>query len=225
MTLNERVRIIELRSLGMSFPQIEAETGDSRAQAYQIYWRWKMYGDINPQTPRTGRPPKLNDRDKRYLVQLSDAHPCATARELLHKSRLDVGVSTLGHYLRSLQRRVFLTRRKPWIGPHNRRQRKRWCRLRCKWELSVWRKHCYTNEVYLQIATRTGYRRKVWQLPGPNVAYDLKNLQLTFVGESIAVTESTIIATIHCPDVGYCLFGNPLVTHIPYHVPCTFLLL
>ena len=41
---------------------------------------------------------------------------------------------------------------------------------------------------------------------------------------SLTVTESTIIATIHCPDVGYCLFGNPLVTHIPYHVPCTFLI-
>ena len=38
------------------------------------------------------------------------------------------------------------------------------------------------------------------------------------------VTESTIIATIHCPDVGYSLFGNPLVTHIPYHVPCTILI-
>ena len=37
-----------------------------------------------------------------------------------------------------------------------------------------------------------------------------------------SVTESTIIATIPCPDVGYCLFGICLVTHIPYHVPCTF---
>ena len=36
--------------------------------------------------------------------------------------------------------------------------------------------------------------------------------------------ESTIIATIHCPDVGYCLFGNPRVMHIPYHVPCIFLI-
>ena len=35
------------------------------------------------------------------------------------------------------------------------------------------------------------------------------------------VTESTIIATIHCPDVGYCLFRIFLVTHIPYHVSCT----
>ena len=39
------------------------------------------------------------------------------------------------------------------------------------------------------------------------------------------VTESTIIATIHCPDIGYCLFGISLVTHIPYYVSCTFLLL
>ena len=146
-----------------------------------------MYGDINPQTPCTGRPPKLNNRDKRYLAQLSDAHPRATARELLHESRLDIGVSTLGHYLRSLQRRVFLARCKSWIGPHKRRQRKRWCRLRHKWEISVWRKHCYTDEVYLQITTGTGYRRKVRPLPVPNAAYDLKNLQPTFVGESITV--------------------------------------
>ena len=41
---------------------------------------------------------------------------------------------------------------------------------------------------------------------------------------STLVTESTIIATIHCPDVGYCLFGISLVTHILYHVPCTFLI-
>ena len=38
------------------------------------------------------------------------------------------------------------------------------------------------------------------------------------------VMESTIIATIHCPDVGDCLFGKLLVTYIPYHVPCTFLI-
>ena len=37
-----------------------------------------------------------------------------------------------------------------------------------------------------------------------------------------SVTESTIIATIHCPNVGYGLFGISLVTYIPYHVPCTF---
>ena len=36
--------------------------------------------------------------------------------------------------------------------------------------------------------------------------------------------ESTIIATIHCPDIGYCVFRDPLVMHIPSHVPCTFLI-
>ena len=39
------------------------------------------------------------------------------------------------------------------------------------------------------------------------------------------VMESTIIATIHCPDIWYCLFGIPLVTHIPYHIFVSFLLL
>jgi len=53
-----------------------------------------MYGNINPQTPCTGRPPKLNDSDKRNLAQLSDAHPHATTEELLHEFRLGVGAST-----------------------------------------------------------------------------------------------------------------------------------
>ena len=41
---------------------------------------------------------------------------------------------------------------------------------------------------------------------------------------NICVTESAIIATIHCPDVGYCLFGISIVTYIPYHVSCTSLI-
>ena len=45
---------------------------------------------------------------------------------------------------------------------------------------------------------------------------------VTFYRSTLPVTESTIIATIHCPYVGYCLFGISLVTHIPYYVPCTF---
>ena len=44
------------------------------------------------------------------------------------------------------------------------------------------------------------------------------------VNVSIFVTESTIITIITCPDVGFCLFGNPQVIHILYHVPCTFLM-
>ena len=39
----------------------------------------------------------------------------------------------------------------------------------------------------------------------------------------LIVMESTIVATIHCPDVGYCLFRNLLVTHISYHVPSLLL--
>ena len=55
---------------------------------------------------------------------------------------------------------------------------------------------------------------------------NLSKLYETIAEPTIAlcncVTESTIIATIHCPDVGYCLFGISLVTHISYYVSCTF---
>ena len=35
-----------------------------------------------------------------------------------------------------------------------------------------------------------------------------------FMFNTLSVTESSIITTIYCLDVGYCLFGIPLVTHI-----------
>ena len=41
----------------------------------------------------------------------------------------------------------------------------------------------------------------------------------------VLVTEYTIIATIHCSDVGYRLFETSLVTDIPYHVFVPSLLL
>jgi len=49
----------------------------------------------------------------------------------------------------------------------------------------------------------------------------LEGLDVNF--EVRVVTKSIIIATIDCPDIGYCLFGISLVMHIPYLVP--FLLL
>ena len=42
-----------------------------------------------------------------------------------------------------------------------------------------------------------------------SLKYSINRLQVRY---SKDVTESTIIATIHCPDIGYCLFGNPLVS-------------
>ncbi|RPB01599.1 hypothetical protein L873DRAFT_1803363 [Choiromyces venosus 120613-1] len=41
-TINERVRIIELRTTGMSFRRIGAETGISRTQVAEIYRCWML---------------------------------------------------------------------------------------------------------------------------------------------------------------------------------------
>ena len=68
----------------------------------------------------------------------------------------------------------------------------------------------FTNKIYCV----------TWQVPTPFLLYGNQQLQYKL----LVVTESTIIATIHCPDVGYCLFGVSLLTHILCHVPCTFLI-
>ena len=61
-----------------------------------------------------------------------------------------------------------------------------------------------------------------WQVFWARSSFALNIAQLP-LWDQLLVTESTIIATTHCTDVGYCLFRNPLVTHIPYHVPSLLL--
>ena len=51
-------------------------------------------------------------------------------------------------------------------------------------------------------------------------------IKMSVMGPTIiTVRESTMITTIHCSDVGYCLFRTPLATYIPYHVFVPSLLL
>ena len=61
--------------------------------------------------------------------------------------------------------------------------------------------------------------------PLTNLRWKPNGIHVLFLFFSVRgnVTESTIIATIHCSEVGYCLFRNPLVTLISYHVPSLLL--
>ena len=62
-------------------------------------------------------------------------------------------------------------------------------------------------------------RRQAWVKQGTQIIRPKGRGQ----GIMVSVTESTIIATIRCFDVGYCLFRNPLVMHISYHIPSLLL--
>jgi len=123
-TRNERVKIIELHAEGKSYRQIANELGISKDGARKVINYWTDTGELNP-PPRPGKKPALNERDRRYLVRLSDLHPRATIAEIAQEAGLKVNPRTIGKYLRQDYRLVFLARRKPWLGREGRKRRKR----------------------------------------------------------------------------------------------------
>ena len=75
---------------------------------------------------------------------------------------------------------------------------------------------CWEVELHVVEPPEKGAAR--WYHCGNEVEVSRYLLQFSYV------TESTIITTIHSLDIGYCLFGIPLVKRISFYVSCTFLI-
>ncbi|KAF8533436.1 hypothetical protein BDD12DRAFT_810182 [Trichophaea hybrida] len=91
----------------MTYSKNRSNISKSQAQAIVNYWRDNS--EVKP-SPRLGRSPILNERDKRRLRLISDAHPRMTLAEITNEARLPVKPRTTGDYLRAMNRWTFLAR-------------------------------------------------------------------------------------------------------------------
>jgi hypothetical protein len=74
---------------------------------------------------------------------------------------------------------------------------KRWCRERRKWDGEDFLEHVYRDEIKLQVGAGINWRRKVQRQPEPESAYENKNLQPTFIGESLSIGFWAVISYGH----------------------------
>jgi hypothetical protein len=94
-TTDEKIEVIKLHAEGHSYREIEQKTPVSRAQARKIVSDFDKYGTVD-RPRRPGRPPKLDERDKRHLARLVEQAPDATLAEITADSYLDVCSKTVG---------------------------------------------------------------------------------------------------------------------------------
>ena len=66
LTVSEKSCIHGMKQAGLSPAQIARETGKSPSTIYSVLQRIKQSGSVEL-APRSGRPPKLSERDKRSL--------------------------------------------------------------------------------------------------------------------------------------------------------------
>jgi len=178
-THEERIRVIQLKSEGHSYRDIQQQTGISKTVVHRIFNEWNTENAVFHK-PRSGQPKKSSDRNKRHLQVLVKRNPHATLREITADSGLNCSIRLVGDRLRSQQWRVRICRRKPWLTPANRLKRKRWARQYASKAVKWWRNKIYTDEVYLSFGSmpqRPTVRRKL------GAAFEDRNLAPTFKGD------------------------------------------
>ena len=78
---HKRGRIVALYRAGLSAREVAAQEGISHRAVYGIVSRYdkQVKGRSNP---RSGRPPKLSDRDRRHIMRLIEANSFISNTEL-----------------------------------------------------------------------------------------------------------------------------------------------
>ena len=119
----EKVEIIKKHAEGETHREIADELGISKSTSQCIVSSFEKEGKIH-NAPRSGRPKKLSESDRRFVRLLATQEPHATIAEIAAASGLNVSDRLIGDTLRKGNLWVRVWRRKPWYTYKNRQQRK-----------------------------------------------------------------------------------------------------
>ena len=165
LTEFERGVIIGGWIFGHSEREIEEKTGQPKTTIHDTIERYRETGTATP-VPRTGRPPILNDRDKRHLVRIIRSDRQQTTRQV-HNNFVEttgtaVSFSTIKRALYDAGYNSRVAARKPLISPKNRLDRLQWCRNHKTWDGEEWKKVIWSDESRFTLFRNDG-RTRVWR--------------------------------------------------------------
>lgn len=172
--------IIALQEGGQSYSEIAHQMKLARSTVTTIIHRvGRQRNASSPSKKRTGRPPKLNDREKRAFVRHIDRNPHDNLAALAtpSKSGHQLSRNTVRKYMRTAGFLRFKARRKTYLTVVHKAVRLVWVRKHRHWTLKDWAGVVWTDEATYEtgLDTRSCYvsRRK-------GTAMEARYLKLTF---------------------------------------------
>ena len=145
-------------------------------------------------TKHKGRPRKLSKSDEQYLRQIVIRFPQATLAEIRTHSGLNVSERTISTILRNMQLYVHVARRKPYLKRSSMQRRRQFAYQYRLMGSQWWRKHVYTDEVYVAITPRWHMRTYIRRPPG--TANQTRYLAPTFIKDSETISFWTAFSSI-----------------------------
>ena len=161
-----RREIIGMRKGGMTFPEIEKETGVKANTAEKIY-RQKDNGYNGKSAVRSGRPPKLNkiacENIQSYIV--CNRHTQRESlKDITKKLNLNGHPNTLHKTLIEIGLRHRVERKQPWLSDKQKEARLAFALKYATWTKEDWKYVEFSDEMSLQTGSNQG-NVYVWRYP------------------------------------------------------------
>ena len=124
--------------------------------------------------PRTGRPPKLSDRDKRHLIRVTRMDPRATYARLKLQCGLNCSTDTIYRVLKEYGLTNWLAKKRPLLSPEVAVKRLAWCLERRHWRYEDWLKIIWSDECSVE---RGSGKERQWVFRFPHEKWDKEMIQ------------------------------------------------
>lgn len=150
--LNTRRLIIEDLLGGKSLRKVAITYQCSYVAAKKIFDKYNITKDVKD-LPKTGRPSKTSEREKREIVRKSKKNPFWSAGYLKNEclTTNPVSVSTVRRVLHKFNLFGRKSARKPLLSKRQKLNRKRWCEQYLSWNSENWTNVIFTDEAAVQL--------------------------------------------------------------------------
>lgn len=162
----DRGKIIGFHEAGDSERMISNKTGFGKTTIHNIIVKYHKTGAISV-TPRSGRPLKLTERDKRHLKVIITKNRRESVDKInkifLESTGNDVCKRTIKKTLYEMGYNSRTALRKPNVSERNRIIRLKWARERRSWTMNEWKKIIWSDESRFTLFQNDG-KVRVWRL-------------------------------------------------------------
>ncbi len=166
--VEQRVNIWTLREQGLSWNEIVKITGKDRKTVRRICKRVKEDGSFKDR-PRSGRPSKISERDRRAIVGVLRKTKKKTAesvrKEVLVSHNIQVSRKTIARVLKKSGYASRVKKKKPLLTTNQKKARLNWAKKHATWTVDEWRNVIWSDETAFMLVNDKG-REYCWTKGG-----------------------------------------------------------
>jgi transposase len=185
----KRVQVMTLKNEGLSNKEISRRTGLSVRGIQKIIKRTKETNSFK-EKPRTGRPPKLSEREKRFLVKILKKKEATTAsgisKVLKTFHNIQVSRKTVARTLKSFGFSSRIKKKKPKLTEKHKKSRLDWAKKHESWTSEEWKNVIWSDESKFNLLNSDG-KEYYWTNRPAEITEDSIKPTLKFGGGGVMV--------------------------------------